>query len=90
MVEINDSLRDALDRGATVKSLVDSWDYLHALVAQIVNGDLPGFPAALKSKKPPRGICQRMKGKQGRFRCASLCLCACVLCACMHAYVCSL
>jgi DNA-directed RNA polymerase III subunit RPC1 len=72
IVQINDSLRVAVDRGANVRSFVDSWDYLHALVSQIINGDLPGFPAALKTKKPSRGICQRMKGKQGRFRYYSL------------------
>ena len=33
-----------------------------------INGDLPGLPLALKPKRPSRGLCQRLRGKQGRFR----------------------
>ena len=37
-------------------------------MAALINGDLPGLPAAVKTKRPIRGLCQRLKGKQGRFR----------------------
>jgi DNA-directed RNA polymerase III subunit RPC1 len=37
-------------------------------VAQFINGDLPGLPPAVRKEKPIRGLVQRMKGKQGRFR----------------------
>lgn len=36
-------------------------------MAQYFNGDMPGLPRQLGSK-PIRGLCQRLKGKQGRFR----------------------
>jgi DNA-directed RNA polymerase III subunit RPC1 len=37
-------------------------------VASYLNGDLPGLPPAMKPKRLVRGLCQRLKGKQGRFR----------------------
>jgi len=37
-------------------------------VAGLYNGELPGLPLAIKGKKPIRGLSQRLKGKQGRFR----------------------
>lgn len=36
-------------------------------IAMYVNSDLPGLQA-MNAAKPIRGICQRLKGKQGRFR----------------------
>lgn len=75
IVQINDSLRTIVERGGNVRNFVEAWDYMHALVSQIINGDLPGFPSTVKPKKPTRGICQRMKGKQGRFRCVIVDVC---------------
>ncbi len=68
IVAINDSLAMALEKGAAMRIVMESWDFLQTLVANVINGDLPGFPAAAKSKKPIRGYCQRLKGKSGRFR----------------------
>lgn len=47
---------------------MDRWDFLQFQVALLYNSTFPGCPADLKSKKPIRGVCQRLKGKQGRFR----------------------
>ena len=37
-------------------------------VALFINGESPGIPRALMGSKAVRGLCQRLKGKQGRFR----------------------
>ena len=37
-------------------------------VAQYINGEMPGLPRPVSAAKPIRGLCQRLKGKSGRFR----------------------
>ena len=37
-------------------------------VALLINGESPGIPRQLMGTKAVRGLCQRLKGKQGRFR----------------------
>ena len=37
-------------------------------VAQFINGEMPGLPRPVSAAKPIRGLCQRLKGKSGRFR----------------------
>lgn len=68
IVEVNNALRMALDNGATMKMVAEDWEFLQIQVAQYVNGEIPGIPRAMAAQKPIRGICQRLKGKQGRFR----------------------
>lgn len=50
--------------------VMDKWDYLQHQVALYINSDAPGLNSEMsaKTKKPTRGLCQRLKGKQGRFR----------------------
>ncbi|KAH7575873.1 hypothetical protein JRO89_XS02G0236300 [Xanthoceras sorbifolium] len=38
-------------------------------VAQYINSDVRGIPFAMQASKPLSGFVQRLKGKQGRFRC---------------------
>ncbi|CAD6884991.1 unnamed protein product [Tilletia caries] len=54
------------DKGTTTAQLIEQWDYLQLLVAMYINSELPGV--ANSQAKPIRGFCQRLKGKQGRFR----------------------
>ena len=49
------------------RTLMEIWDQLQMGVAKYINGDMPGLQRPLGSK-PIRGLCQRLKGKQGRFR----------------------
>ena len=37
-------------------------------VALFINGETPGIPRAMMGARANRGLCQRLKGKQGRFR----------------------
>lgn len=43
-------------------------EMLQIQVALLVNGAIPGIPRVLQPEKPVKGLCQRLKGKQGRFR----------------------
>jgi len=47
---------------------MDKWDFLQHQAALFINSEFPGIPLELKTKKPIRGLTQRLKGKQGRFR----------------------
>lgn len=53
---------------ASVPHRHDDASSLQVQVASFFNGELPGLPPAIKSKRPIRGLSQRLKGKQGRFR----------------------
>ena len=67
ILDVNAALELALTKGPHTKTIMESWDYLQTQVAQFINGESPGIQKQLGSK-PMRGLCQRLKGKQGRFR----------------------
>lgn len=48
-------------------TLQEQWEFLQLSVAMYINSELPGVPSQV-GQKPIRGFCQRLKGKQGRFR----------------------
>jgi DNA-directed RNA polymerase III subunit RPC1 len=68
VVEMNNALKLALDRGASMKMVAEDWEYLQIQVALFINGETPGIPRAMMGARASRGLCQRLKGKQGRFR----------------------
>ncbi|CAK4179374.1 unnamed protein product [Aphanomyces euteiches] len=68
IIQVNFALRAALQKGATLKMVMEDWDFLQIQVAQFMNGDTPGLTKLQGAPKPIRGLCQRLKGKQGRFR----------------------
>jgi len=51
-----------------MKMIAEDWEFLQIQVALFINGECPGIPRQLLSTKTVRGLCQRLKGKQGRFR----------------------
>ncbi|RLV91968.1 DNA-directed RNA polymerase III subunit RPC1 [Spathaspora sp. JA1] len=69
-------IRAGIEKGISINNLMEQWDYLQLTVAMYINSDsanpalLPnaGSSASKASAKPIRGFCQRLKGKQGRFR----------------------
>ena len=63
----NTNIRNAFDKGATVSSIIENWEYLQQLIAMYINSDLPGYPRSIGTK-PIRALAQRLKGKMGRFR----------------------
>jgi DNA-directed RNA polymerase III subunit RPC1 len=67
IIGVNVALELALAKGLHTRTIIDEWDFLQTQVAQYMNGEMPGLQRPL-GMKPIRGLCQRLKGKQGRFR----------------------
>ena len=67
-------IKAGIEKGISINNLMEQWDYLQLSVAMYINSDaanpalLPSAGAGSKSSKPIRAFCQRLKGKQGRFR----------------------
>ncbi|AJU02326.1 BCN_G0049950.mRNA.1.CDS.1 [Saccharomyces cerevisiae] len=67
-------IKAGLDKGISINNMMEHWDYLQLTVAMYINSDsvnpamLPGSSNGGGKVKPIRGFCQRLKGKQGRFR----------------------
>ena len=65
----NALIKQGLEKGATIQNLMEQWEYLQLTVAMYINSDMPGVASHSQiAQKPIRGLCQRLKGKQGRFR----------------------
>ncbi|BGP31083.1 DNA-directed RNA polymerase III subunit C1 (rpo31) [Rhodotorula toruloides] len=67
IVFMNAVIKTGLAKGVTTQNLMEQWDFLQLAVATYINSEMPGIPTAM-GQKPMRGLCQRLKGKQGRFR----------------------
>ncbi|KZV60964.1 beta and beta-prime subunits of DNA dependent RNA-polymerase [Peniophora sp. CONT] len=67
IVFTNALIRTGLQKGAPTSQFMEQWEFLQLSVAMYVNSEMPGVPAQM-GMKPIRGFCQRLKGKQGRFR----------------------
>lgn len=65
-------IRAGIQKGISINSLMEQWDYLQLAVGVYINSDIasPSMTqgGGAKAAKPIRGFCQRLKGKQGRFR----------------------
>ena len=48
--------------------VLEDWDFLQLQCALYINSELSGIPHNMQPKKSSRGLIQRLKGKQGRFR----------------------
>ncbi|KAH8115769.1 beta and beta-prime subunits of DNA dependent RNA-polymerase [Phellopilus nigrolimitatus] len=60
-------IKQGLVKGAPTQQFMEQWDFLQVGVAIYINSETPGIPIQM-AQKPIRGFCQRLKGKQGRFR----------------------
>ncbi len=67
ILDVNVALELALTKGPHTRTIMEEWDFLQVQVAQYINGETPGLLRPIGAK-PMRGLCQRLKGKQGRFR----------------------
>ncbi|KKY32415.1 putative dna-directed rna polymerase iii subunit rpc1 [Diaporthe ampelina] len=67
IVYISGLIRAALDKGQPITTIMEQWEYLQLQIAMYVNSDVPGLVQP-GFGKAVRGFCQRLKGKQGRFR----------------------
>ncbi|KAF3761135.1 hypothetical protein M406DRAFT_47384 [Cryphonectria parasitica EP155] len=67
IVWLSGLIRAALDKGQPISSIMEQWEFLQLQIAMYVNSDVPGLSQPGYGKTV-RGFCQRLKGKQGRFR----------------------
>ena len=68
IIYVNHALSETMNKGSQLRNCAEDWEYLQILVAQFINGETPGIPRAITGNRSIRGLCQRLKGKQGRFR----------------------
>lgn len=64
IININSILREDLEGAAPLYNCLECWNLLQGFVVEYINSEAPSVP---ESKH--RGLVQRLKGKQGRFRC---------------------
>eukprot|EP01103_Thecamoeba_quadrilineata_P014630 TRINITY_DN43_c1_g1_i1.p1 TRINITY_DN43_c1_g1~~TRINITY_DN43_c1_g1_i1.p1 ORF type:complete len:1495 (-),score=281.45 TRINITY_DN43_c1_g1_i1:137-4342(-) len=68
----NSIIKTNMSKGIASKEVMEAWEALQLHCALVVNGDTPCGPQqgpfGNQNAKPIRGICQRLKGKAGRFR----------------------
>mmetsp|Transcript_17922 Transcript_17922/g.35690 ORF Transcript_17922/g.35690 Transcript_17922/m.35690 type:complete len:1416 (-) Transcript_17922:69-4316(-) len=67
IINVNVALELNMKLNPQTKTIMEGWDVLQSQVAQYINGDMPGLKKEM-GHKSIRGVCQRLKGKQGRFR----------------------
>lgn len=67
IVHVNTLITEGLQNGQPVQTIMEQWDFLQIQIAMYVNSDVPGLTTPTYGKAI-RGLCQRLKGKQGRFR----------------------
>lgn len=67
IVYISGLIRAALQKGVAIGTIMEQWEYLQLQIAMYVNSEVPGLSQP-GFGKTVRGFCQRLKGKQGRFR----------------------
>lgn len=68
IIQINTLLKASLKGGQPVNKILEMWEFLQVQIAMYIDGGLPGLARDSAYGKPLRGFCQRLKGKQGRFR----------------------
>ena len=67
IVWLGGMIKSALQKGTSLQTIMEQWEYLQIQIAMYVNSDVPGLQQP-GFGKTTRGFCQRLKGKQGRFR----------------------
>ena len=67
IIEMSTAIKCALEKGKPISNIMEQWDFMQLQLAMYVNSDVPNLQQS-GFKKPIRGVCQRLKGKQGRFR----------------------
>ncbi|KAI8902601.1 hypothetical protein BC833DRAFT_572629 [Globomyces pollinis-pini] len=70
IIDVNCNMEACIKDGTKVELLNQYWEFLQLQSAMYITSDLPGVPNHLQMNlnKIKKGFCQRLKGKQGRFR----------------------
>nr|ALK02051.1 RNA polymerase III largest subunit [Starmerella magnoliae] len=64
IVKASAQIRAGFDNGMALNELMNQWDFMQLSLALYINADTP----TSTQTAPIRALCQRLKGKQGRFR----------------------
>lgn len=68
IIFINDVINKHRQTGAKIQMINEDWEFLQLHCALYINSQTSGIPLNMQPKKSSRGLVQRLKGKQGRFR----------------------
>ncbi|SMQ45237.1 unnamed protein product [Zymoseptoria tritici ST99CH_3D1] len=68
IIQINSLMIATLRAGQQLSKVMDMWEFLQVQIAMYIDGNIPGLARDSSYGKAMRGFCQRLKGKQGRFR----------------------
>jgi DNA-directed RNA polymerase III subunit RPC1 len=68
IIQMNNLLQATLKRGQPLSKIMELWEFVQIQVAMYIDGNLPGLGRDGQYGRVMRGFCQRLKGKQGRFR----------------------
>ncbi|KAH7649449.1 DNA-directed RNA polymerase III C1 subunit [Cryptosporidium bovis] len=71
ITDLNNIIKSQMKSGFQTFQLLGNWEFLQLQCTRLINAEAPGVNQLLASKNIPkagRGICQRLKGKEGRFR----------------------
>ncbi|OII76734.1 DNA-directed RNA polymerase III largest subunit [Cryptosporidium andersoni] len=71
ITDLNNMIKSQMKSGFQTLQLLGNWEFLQLQCTRLINAEAPGVNQLLASKNIPkagRGICQRLKGKEGRFR----------------------
>ena len=67
IVWVSGMIRLALRDGSPIQTIMEQWEFLQTQIAMYINSDMPGLQQSGVGRSIG-GFCQRLKGKQGRFR----------------------
>ncbi|KAL9655634.1 hypothetical protein ABK040_002297 [Willaertia magna] len=68
IIETNIILKESIEKGHFVENFMEKWDTLQLEAALYINADTRNIPSYINKKKIGKTLCQRLKGKHGRFR----------------------
>jgi len=69
IVRVNNRLKEHIETGAPRAIIEEEWELLQYHVATYIDNEISGIPVARhRSGKVLKGLAQRLKGKEGRFR----------------------
>nr|ALK02063.1 RNA polymerase III largest subunit [Wickerhamiella domercqiae] len=66
IVKASAQIQAGFDNGMALHELMNQWEFMQLSLALYINSDTP--TGSVVSSSPIRALCQRLKGKQGRFR----------------------
>jgi len=68
IIFVNNVIKKHRVTGGSLQMIMKDWHYLQLECALYINSQLPGIPQDMQPKNTSKGLVQRLKGKQGRFR----------------------